>query len=357
MIFGRHIAVTIMQAVFISLLLVIPVSGQTIDNEAGFVQPLNSDCINVNASGEYSSTWKIEYGTDGLPNTRWLSDTLPAWYECEFAQPVTLKSYGIRSSSTYTYNPDSWSVEYYDGSSWQIAETVATAIEHTNTSQTIIYNISGDFVSSRWRINISDSGWIAAGFSEIFFDTVYRTSTNDSENDVISNPNFLLSNSGETIDFDIQAGGFEIVGKWLADIQVCIDDGSIMDCKTNPAWSATMNDNLRYSGIASYLLDYTKNHSVTITTSGYMEFDGINVIQQSTIYSSGGAPAPTATPNVTPTPAPYVYNQIDTPDGIVNTRFDYTATAGDTAIATALLFLFFSMWAMIIMWLFVVRRR
>lgn len=342
MIFGRHIAVTIMQAVFISLLLVIPVSGQTIDNEAGITLLFSMCDVITTSSGNASNSQDSNTATETRINT-------PGIYQCDFDVPVAIKSYIITGDNNPDRAAKTWTFEYYDGSSWLVLDSV------TNESSWAVfeprsYKIDSPVVASSYRISMNSVQGTTPRWDipEIRFSEYY-----------ISNVPYtgVFSTAGETIEFDIQAGGFQIVGKWLADIQVCIDDGSIMDCKTNQAWTATMNDNFRYSGIASYLLDYTRNHSVTITTSGYMEFDGINVIQQSTIYSSGGAPAPTATPNVTPTPAPYVYNEIDTPDGIVNTRFDYTATAGDTAIATALLFLFFSVWAMIIMWLFVVRRR
>jgi hypothetical protein len=58
----------------------------------------------------------------------------------------------------------------------------------------------------------------------------------------------------------------------------------------------------------------------------------------------------------TPTVDISVYNSITTPSGDVASRFDYIATAGDTAIFTIILLITFSLWAGFILYLFVRRQ-
>jgi hypothetical protein len=55
----------------------------------------------------------------------------------------------------------------------------------------------------------------------------------------------------------------------------------------------------------------------------------------------------------TATPIPSIYNDIVTPDGVIVSRFDFIANAGDVAIVVLLVGIVLSLWALLFIWLFV----
>jgi hypothetical protein len=88
---------------------------------------------------------------------------------------------------------------------------------------------------------------------------------------------------------------------------------------------------------------FETNSQVTITIENDNEtlFDFMTVIES-------------PQPEITPEPY-YIYSTVSGSSGSIDTRFDMVVTAGEVGITSALLFLFFSLWAIIFMFFFIRR--
>lgn len=133
---------------------------------------------------------------------------------------------------------------------------------------------------------------------------------------------------------------YRILTSGFGQAEVCIDSVcSYMESKASvnvfgyPAW---------------FILSGSDPHTVSITRtqtgSNAVALDSFAVIE-----------AIEDVPESTPEPY-YIYGSISGSEGDIETRFDMVATAGDVAVSGALLFLFFSLWAIGLMY-FVLRGR
>lgn len=99
-------------------------------------------------------------------------------------------------------------------------------------------------------------------------------------------------------------------------------------------------------GLEPYAVDlFETNSEVVITKTNGNEsiFDFMTIIlDPNSIQAVSGTSS--SSPTATPEPY-YIYDTISGVSGTVATRFDMVVTAGDVAISNALIFLFFSLWA------------
>ena len=90
---------------------------------------------------------------DNNSSTYWQVNALPAWLEYNFGVNRTIRRYILYSSTTTSGLPSSWTFEYYNGSTWQTADTRSAITWSSQQAQT--FDVAADFTSSRWRISIT----------------------------------------------------------------------------------------------------------------------------------------------------------------------------------------------------------
>lgn len=81
------------------------------------------------ASTEYAGGgYEASKAFDNNTTTRWNNNgsTLPSWIEYQFASAVDIVEYRVTASnaSPAVISPKNWTFEYWDGSAWQVFETV-----------------------------------------------------------------------------------------------------------------------------------------------------------------------------------------------------------------------------------------
>jgi len=115
----------------------------------------------------------------------------------------------------------------------------------------------------------------------------------------------------------------------------------------------TINDRNDTGGDKTVLVHLLgTNSEVVITKNGgnRTQFQYMQIILDpdsiTAVSGTGGGVSPTATPEPY-----YIYGTISGVSGTVSTRFDMVVTAGDVAISNALIFLFFSLWAIFIIYI------
>jgi len=142
---------------------------------------------------------------------------------------------------------------------------------------------------------------------------------------------FLSSISGTSnLQFSVVDSAYITIyqGVWDHDL----DDYTIQVDAT----TYSISNDYPYPSIQTIPIPVSISSTVTITRDG----DSQIYLDYLTIHS---APIPEATAEPY-----YIYNSVSDTDGnAVDTRFDMIVTAGDVAVSSALLFLFFSLWAFI----------
>lgn len=118
----------------------------------------------VNASTGLSTCVKV---MDGDDEGVWYS-TYPAntgWWEYTYTSPVEIKSYVIQAAypdgSYATYAPKDWTLEYWDGAAWQVADT-KTNITNWTTHECREFTVgsgSGTFTTVRGMFHESSNSW------------------------------------------------------------------------------------------------------------------------------------------------------------------------------------------------------
>jgi len=115
-------------------------------------------------------------------------------------------------------------------------------------------------------------------------------------------------------------------GEW----SVCVD----AICQSTEDYSG--------EGIEAYAVDLFETNSQVVITK---EDDEATLFDFMTI-----ALAPSSLTSSEETPEPYyIFESVSGTDGNIETRFDMIVTVGDVAVSSALLFLFFSLWAFILL--------
>ena len=61
--------------------------------------------------------WSSASGANGI-----------GWLEYQFASPVSIVQYKVKTNSGATYAPKSWTFEYYNGSSWSVVNTQSNEV-------------------------------------------------------------------------------------------------------------------------------------------------------------------------------------------------------------------------------------
>jgi len=156
---------------------------------------------------------------------------------------------------------------------------------------------------------------------------------------------YLTTNSGgDTLDFYVTNASYvsiySVGFNSGAYFQLCIDGTDCQEWRTtSPGVEAQIMHSFNVQGNAHINIENARaNRSIGLD----MLIIGSQYVDISSISGTGGT-SPTPTPN----PA-YIYGTISGVSGTVTTRFDVTVTAGEVAISSALLFLFFSMWSVAI---------
>lgn len=112
---------------------------------------------------------------DGDSTTYWSTqfNTLTGWLQYEYASAVEILSYALGSiDSAATKAPKDWTLEYWDGSAWQVADTRSGQSWTNSTSEVREYVVGGGATVIRsvntppdptgtsktsWRLNVSQS--------------------------------------------------------------------------------------------------------------------------------------------------------------------------------------------------------
>jgi hypothetical protein len=84
--------------------------------------------------------------------------TMPVWLQYQFAAAVTVGEVMIRSTNTAGDAPSSFTIEYWDGSAWQVAKTVAGVLWKASQQKTFpIGSVKASSDASEWRVFITDN--------------------------------------------------------------------------------------------------------------------------------------------------------------------------------------------------------
>jgi len=89
-------------------------------------------------------------------STLWASNgiAVPAWLEYDFGTAKVIRQYVLKChSANANAMPRDWTIEYYDGVSWQTADTQSGVTWVINETKT--YQIASAYSSDEWRINIT----------------------------------------------------------------------------------------------------------------------------------------------------------------------------------------------------------
>lgn len=116
------------------------------------------------------------YAFDSNNSTQWKTGTatMPQWLEYTFASSVAIAEVVITAGSFNTTDaPKDFTIQYYDGSTWQTAKTV-TGASFISTTDSLKFPIGSTYAASaadRWRIRIdakqNSGNW--TGVSELEF--------------------------------------------------------------------------------------------------------------------------------------------------------------------------------------------
>lgn len=95
------------------------------------------------------------FADDGT-SSYWASTTNTGWLEYDFDSNKTIRMYTVRArggSGGGNQAPRDWTLEYFDGTSWQVAATESSI--GFSSSQTKTFYVDADYISDRWRINVT----------------------------------------------------------------------------------------------------------------------------------------------------------------------------------------------------------
>jgi hypothetical protein len=99
---------------------------------------------------------------DGNSATSWQSGTAtsPQWIEYDFASAVTIEQVALKPTAITGDTPTQFTVEYWDGSAWQIYWHVGDVPMNVQNSNQLIFtrpNSGAAGTSTEWRLNITAS--------------------------------------------------------------------------------------------------------------------------------------------------------------------------------------------------------
>ena len=100
------------------------------------------------------TTWAAANAFDDNTATDWLSATaqaVPQWLEYNFGVSKTVRRYTIRIRDEATTNaPAAFQLQYFDGSTWQTADTRAG--QTWSVGETKTFDVSVPYTATRWRV-------------------------------------------------------------------------------------------------------------------------------------------------------------------------------------------------------------
>lgn len=110
----------------------------------------------ADASSEYNATYSAEKAFDNSTSTYWAtaSGVTSAWIEYTFTSAVSILEYEIVASST-DGAPKAWTLEYWNGSSWVVADQRDDEVYWSMTIPRIFPACTAD--SEAYRLNFSAS--------------------------------------------------------------------------------------------------------------------------------------------------------------------------------------------------------
>lgn len=112
------------------------------------------------ASSIYGTGYEADKAFDNNNATVWgtAGNVTVATLEYAFATAKTIRRYTIRSVASYgAMAPKDWTLEYYNGSSWQVADIRTNSINWSSSGEVRTFDVSGNFSASSWRLNISSN--------------------------------------------------------------------------------------------------------------------------------------------------------------------------------------------------------
>lgn len=157
-----------------------------------------------------------------------------------------------------------------------------------------------------------------------------------------TNYQMIANTSSSIVEFEVDGDYmiiYRVMGTNLGQAEVCIDSV----CSYLESKLAT--GNYQYTP-AGYVLSGDDPHTVSIQRVNNSANNGVvldSFMIWQTVSISGSSPESTPEPY-------YTYSTVSGTSGDIDTRFDMVVTAGDVAISSALLFLFFSIWVFILIY-------
>lgn len=105
-----------------------------------------------------SSTW-MGFGPsnafDNNTTSTWVANAATGWIEVQFASAETVQGYSIVSNSASGLQPQDWTFEYWNGSSWVAIDTQAGESFSGTTAN--VYALASSQTAQRFRLNVSAS--------------------------------------------------------------------------------------------------------------------------------------------------------------------------------------------------------
>ena len=121
----------------------------------------------ASASAEESASYAAWKGVDGSTGTYWssYSSTPTQTWGYEFASAKTITQYVITARGSASYDLDDWTFEGYNGSTWDVLDTVTGEATWT-ASEKRVFQFSNTTAYTKYQINVTSSGNYI-GFQEI----------------------------------------------------------------------------------------------------------------------------------------------------------------------------------------------
>lgn len=146
----------------------------------------------ASASSEYGGNTAAE-AFDDTAGTKWRGDTAVEWLEYDFGTNKTIRRYTVTADDNADHAPKDWTFEYYNGSSWVVADVV-TGETSWGTGEQRSFDVDDSYTAARWRLNITENN----GFTRVTIREVemLEAATYDDGNDKLAQ-SFQLDSEGD----------------------------------------------------------------------------------------------------------------------------------------------------------------
>jgi len=187
----------------------------------------------VTASAGTTGQYAAENVIDGLEvadnNRYWDAGAAPTQtIECTFLDAQTIVEYSIMG---YSFSaPKTWTLEYWNGSSWVTADTRSNITSWGTTANFITFTVASPGSSTRWRLNItagqSGSGLTmhqlelrtsASGYNVAFGQYIWKAPGNDGTSEIYVGAHHFRRIDADYFNWELAGfDGFNSASEWYA---------------------------------------------------------------------------------------------------------------------------------------------